>query len=105
MATLVTPAQPLLLGGLLRPDPSLETYPVRPGGLTAVQLSGEDRVRIIDVHGGQVAEVTTLGAPLGVDGEAPATVLRGLAAGNGLDTVAGTLAARGLDLHEARCAR
>ncbi|HET7047802.1 MAG TPA: DUF1989 domain-containing protein [Solirubrobacteraceae bacterium] len=45
----------LLPGGLLAPDPSRETYPVTPGGATEVRLAGDDRIRIIDRHGGQVA--------------------------------------------------
>ena len=45
----------LLPGGLLAPDPSRETYPVSPGGATEVRLAGDDRIRIIDRHGGQVA--------------------------------------------------
>ncbi|MGZ4306770.1 MAG: DUF1989 domain-containing protein [Solirubrobacteraceae bacterium] len=45
----------LLPGGLLAPDPSRETYPVAPGGATEVRLAGDDRIRIIDRHGGQVA--------------------------------------------------
>ena len=48
----------LLPGGLLAPDPALETYRVAPGGATEVTLRGEDRVRIIDRHGGQVAELS-----------------------------------------------
>ena len=45
----------LLPGGLLAPDPSRETYPVSAGGATEVSLAGDDRIRIIDRHGGQVA--------------------------------------------------
>src|SRR5690349_3129711 len=48
----------LLPGGLLAPDPSRETYPVTPGGATEVKLAGDDRIRIIDRHGGQVAMLT-----------------------------------------------
>jgi aminomethyltransferase len=95
-----------LVSGLLVPDPALETYPVRPDGVTVVQLRGDDHVRIIDPHGGQVAEVTALGAPLGPEADAPATALRALsAAPDGAAGMARALAGRGLDLHDARCAR
>src|SRR5579875_332282 len=105
-ATLVSAPEPLLIGGLRRPDPALEIYPVRPGGLTAVALRGDDRVAIVDPHGGQVAEVTVVGAPVGLSADAPATVLRALAAGSlGDGAVAGALHGLGIDLHEARCAR
>jgi aminomethyltransferase len=68
---------PRLLDGLLTPDPGLETHPVRGGGLTVVELGGGDRVQIVDLHGGQVAEVTALGAPLpGLPADAAASVLR-----------------------------
>ena len=45
----------LLAAGCSRRDPSRETYRVRPGGATEVRLAGDDRIRIIDRHGGQVA--------------------------------------------------
>ena len=45
----------LLPGGLLAPDPARESYRVAPGGVTEVTLAGDDRIRIIDRHGGQVA--------------------------------------------------
>jgi aminomethyltransferase len=48
----------LLPGGLLAPDPALETYRVKPGGATELKLAGDDRVRIVDRHGGQVAHVS-----------------------------------------------
>jgi aminomethyltransferase len=48
----------LLPGGLLAPDPALETYRVPPGGATEVRLAGDDRIRIVDRHGGQVAELS-----------------------------------------------
>jgi aminomethyltransferase len=46
---------PVLIGGLFAPDPALEIYRVQPGGITAVKLAGDDQIRIIDRHGGQVA--------------------------------------------------
>jgi aminomethyltransferase len=110
MAALTSPVARSLVngvpasGGLLLPhDPALETYPVRAGGATVITLAGDDRVRIIDRHGGQVAEVTALGACLGLAPEADATVLRGLS--TSATPVAGALAARGIDLGEARCTR
>ncbi len=45
----------LLPGGLLAPDPARESYRVAPRGVTEVILAGDDRIRIIDRHGGQVA--------------------------------------------------
>jgi len=45
----------LLGGGLLAPDPARETYRVAPGAATEVRLAGDDRITIIDRHGGQVA--------------------------------------------------
>ena len=55
MAAIAITADPLLVGGLLCRDPTLETYLVRPGGVTVVELEGDDRARIVDRHGGQVA--------------------------------------------------
>jgi aminomethyltransferase len=84
MATL-TPEPPLLVRGLLVPDPTVETYRVAPGGSTVLRLSGDDRIRIVDRHGGQVAEVTALGPDgaeepeaLGLRADAPATVHPGV---------------------------
>jgi aminomethyltransferase len=45
----------VLIDGLLAPDPALETYLVKPGGATQLRLHGDDRIRIVDRHGGQVA--------------------------------------------------
>jgi hypothetical protein len=61
----------------------LESWWVRPGSATVVELHGDDRLTVIDPEGGQPAEITVL-APdgredpgaLGVDADAPATVLR-----------------------------
>ena len=90
---------PLLVTGLLAPDPAFELYRVRPGGATVVELSGDDEVRVVDRHGGQVAELTAIGAPLGPAADADASVIR---RGGPL---AAALASRGLDVGEARCAR
>src|SRR5690349_10946360 len=84
MAT-VTPPPRLLIGGLLATDPTLETYRVTPGRATAIKLAGDDRIRIIDRHGGQLAELTALGVEgaddlgaLGLRADAPASVINGL---------------------------
>jgi aminomethyltransferase len=97
MATVTAPG---LLGSLLEVDRALETYPVRPGGATVVELAGDDRVRITDRHGGQVAELTAFGAPFGPPVDAEATVLRADTGG-----LASALAARGHQVADARCAR
>ncbi len=91
---------PLLLSsGLLSSDPALELHPVRPGGATVVELGGDDELRVIDRHGGQVAELTAIGAPLGAAPDADASVIR---RGGPL---AAALSARGLKVSEARCTR
>jgi glycine cleavage system T protein (aminomethyltransferase) len=51
--------------GLLVVDRAIERYPVRPGGVTVVNLVGDDELRIIDRYGGQVAELTVTGAGFG----------------------------------------
>jgi aminomethyltransferase len=56
--------------GLLAPDPGRETYLVKPGGVTAIALGGDDRVRIVDRHGGQPAELTAVGPDGRADAEA-----------------------------------
>jgi aminomethyltransferase len=104
-----TPA-PALVGGLRSREPGLETYLVRPGGATVVVLTGEDRVRIVDRHGGQVAELTALNddgdddaGALGMRADAPASVLRGLV--GAADGFLASLHALGLDPHEANAVR
>jgi aminomethyltransferase len=52
--------------GLLVVDRAIERYPVRPDGVTAVALRGDDELRIIDRYGGQVAELTVTGAGFGI---------------------------------------
>jgi aminomethyltransferase len=77
--------------GLLPEDPFVETYLVRSGGATAVTLQPDERLTVIDTHGGQVAEVTVLSpegrddaAAIGANADAPASVLRDLVrAGDG----------------------
>jgi aminomethyltransferase len=51
----------LLVNGLRRREPGVEFYRVAPGGATEVALAGADRVRVIDRHGGQTAELTARG--------------------------------------------
>ncbi|MDN5914268.1 MAG: aminomethyltransferase family protein [Pseudonocardia sp.] len=112
---MVAPAYPkperrLLLPGLLAPEPGLETYWVRAGGLTAVRLAAGDELTVIDRQGRQAAEITTLdpqgrsrGSVLGLPPDGPATVLGGLADGGAhrasgpADPVLAELIRRGLD--------
>ena len=51
----------VLINGLRPAEPGLEFYRVAPGGSTAIKLEGDDRVRLIDRHGGQTAELTANG--------------------------------------------
>ncbi len=63
----------VLINGLRPSEPDLELYRVPPGGATEVTIQGDDRVRVIDRHGGQVAELTARGgeglAALGLERE------------------------------------
>src|SRR5258708_2752281 len=105
---ILSPAAPLLPGGLLAPDPALETYMVRPGGVTVVAVGGEDRVRIVDRFGGQIAELTVLDAQgrersdaLGLHADVAATRLRELLRA-GADEFLAELHRLGLAPHDAR---
>lgn len=76
----------LRLPGAVAPGPGVQTYWVRPGGVTGVRLEPGDTLSVVDRRGRQEAELTVLrpdgtcdGAPLGIDLDAPATTLRGLA--------------------------
>jgi aminomethyltransferase len=76
--------------GLLAEDPYLETYLVRPGGITAVQLDPDERLTLVDVQGGQLAELTVLSSDggdaaeaIGERADSPASVLRRLAREDG----------------------
>ncbi len=64
----------VLVNGLRPREPGVEFYRVAPGGATEVAIEGDDRVRVIDRHGGQTAELTARGgeglAALGLNGEA-----------------------------------
>ncbi|MBV9808205.1 MAG: glycine cleavage system aminomethyltransferase GcvT [Solirubrobacterales bacterium] len=83
MAAIAEP--PLFPATGLRPrEPGVEFYRVAPGGATAIQLNGDDRVKLIDRHGGQSAQLTARGA----EGLA-ALGLRAGTAGNGAVTVFG----------------
>jgi aminomethyltransferase len=97
---LATATRPrLLVPGLLPVDPTRETYRVRPGSVTVVELTPDDRLTVRDVFGGQRAELTVIGAEfdaLGLRGDGRATVLGSLS-GSGAGEVVEALAARGLD--------
>lgn len=104
----------LRLPGLIPRDPGLETYWVRPGGVTVVQLDAGDELTVIDWAGRQSAEVTVLaaeganGRALGVSADAPASVLRSLTtaeAGGGRNGVLDTLLASGINPEQATAAR
>jgi aminomethyltransferase len=64
----------VLINGLRPTEPGVEYYLVAPGGLTEVAIQGDDRVSLIDRHGGQTAELTARGggglAALGLRAEA-----------------------------------
>ena len=99
---------PSLVSGLRPIDRSFETWWVRPGSATVVELRGGDRVTVIDPEGGQPAELTVLSpegrddaAALGARADAPATVLRELVASGADDGFLGILHARGLRPHDA----
>jgi aminomethyltransferase len=93
----------------LRPvDTTFESWWVRPGSATVVELHGDDRLTVIDPDGGQPAEVTVLGpdgrddsAALGVAADVPASVLRT----GGDDAFLAALHARGLRPHDAKAVR
>ena len=72
----------LLVGGFRAADPSFEQYWVRPGGATVLAIAPDDRFTVIDVDGGQVAEITMLG-PDGTDVERMAKLVRELANATG----------------------
>ncbi|HEY0576819.1 MAG TPA: DUF1989 domain-containing protein [Pseudonocardia sp.] len=103
--TLAADRPRLLLPGLLPREPGLETYRVRPGGLTAVPLSAGDRLTVIDPQGRQAAELTLLPAEAGPGQPAPATVLRALAARGAFDPALQLFAALGMNPTEATAAQ
>ena len=94
---------PSLVGGLRPVDRSFESWWVRPGSATAVELHAGDRVTIRDPDGGQAAEVTVVPDALGLRMDAPATVLRGLLE-SGEDGLLSQLHSRGPTPESARAA-
>ena len=96
-----------LESGLRPVDRTFESWWVRPGAATAIELHGADRVTVIDPDGGQPAELTAL-APdgredfgaLGAAADADATVLRG-----GADDFLSALFEKGVRPHDARALR
>ena len=97
---------PSLISGLRPVDRSFESWWVRPGSATAVELHAGDRVTIRDPDGGQRAEVTVLDDPaaLGLRADAPATVLRGLLENGREEAFLRQLNLKGLSLYEGRAA-
>jgi len=108
----------LLLPGLLAREPGLESYRVRPGGVTAVRVQPSDRLTVIDPQGRQPAEVSVLGdgrgddSALGIIADAPATTLRSLPGVGGSarepgapDPVLAALDADRIDVGEMRALR
>jgi aminomethyltransferase len=97
----------LILPGLREHDPTRETYRVRRGSVTVVELQPDDRLTILDRDGGQLAEVTVVTidgredyAAIGARGNgAPASMLRRLtgAAGDGAEAVVAALRRRDFD--------
>jgi aminomethyltransferase len=71
----------VLVNGLRPTEPGLEFYRVAPGGATEVAIQGDDRVRLIDRHGGQTAKLTARGgeglAALGLRAENGGLILFG----------------------------
>jgi aminomethyltransferase len=101
----ISATPPSLIDGLRPIDRSFESWWVRPGSATAVELHAGDRVTIRDPDGGQPAEVTAVpAAALGLRADAPATVLRELLEGGDGDGFLGRLHARGVRPEEARAA-
>jgi aminomethyltransferase len=90
---------PSLISGLRPLDRSFESWWVRPGSATAIELHAGDRVTIRDPDGGQPAEVTVVPEALGLRMDAPATVLRGAD-----DGLRGALRLRGVRPDEAMAA-
>ena len=105
---MIVSGRPVLVRGLRPEDPFLETYVVRPGGATVFALAPDERMTVVSPDGGQVAEVTVLGADgrdaasaLGARADAPATVVRAARAAGDGNLLVLELAARGLDPAEA----
>lgn len=111
----LSPAEPrLLLPGLIASEPGLETYWVRPGGVTALRVDGGDELTVVDRAGRQTAELTVIAEAglgddvLGVSAEAPATTLRALTAAERVDAageILALLARHGVDPERTNAAR
>ncbi|MGI8721472.1 MAG: DUF1989 domain-containing protein [Geodermatophilaceae bacterium] len=104
-------------------DPGLESYRVRPGGVTALRMEPGDRLTVIDSQGRQPAEVSVIsengdggsgdGGALGIIADAPATLVRALATnvptgrerGTGTDPVLAALTDRRVDARDMRALR
>ena len=95
---------PSLIDGLRPVDRSFESWWVRPGSATAVDLHAGDRVTIRDPDGGQAAEVTAVPDVLGTPQDAPATVLRNLLQSADGDGFLSQVHSRGLTPLDARAA-
>jgi aminomethyltransferase len=94
----ISATPPSLIDGLRPVDRSFESWWVRPGSATAVDLHAGDRVTIRDPDGGQPAEVTSVPEVLPQD--APATIVRNLPEGDLLRS----LVSRGVRPDDARAA-
>src|SRR3954468_18525405 len=102
----------LITPGLTAPDPGVQTWWVRPGGATVVQVRTGDRLTVRDPDGGQPAELTVFdhegaeaAAALGARADAPATVLRAALGNGAAAALLGELHRRGLRPDEARAVR
>jgi aminomethyltransferase len=95
---------PSLIAGLRPVDRSFESWWVRPGSATAVELRAGDRVTVIDPDGGQPAELTVLPEALGLRMDAAASVLRTLLQSRDDEGFVRDLHTRGLRPEEARAA-
>jgi glycine cleavage system T protein (aminomethyltransferase) len=96
----ISATPPSLIDGLRPTDRSFESWWVRPGSATAVELRAGDRVTVIDPDGGQRAELTAVPDALGLAQDAPATVLQG----SGDESFLRSLNERGVRPDEARAA-
>src|SRR4029079_8753310 len=74
----ISATPPSLIDGLRPLDRSFESWWVRPGSATAVEVRAADAVTIRDPDGGQAPEVTVVPEALGLRMDAPATVLDNL---------------------------
>src|SRR3954447_8174948 len=109
----IAPDRPTLITPGLEPvDPSFESWWVRPGGATVVQVRPRDRLCVRDPDGGQPAEVTVLdaeggedAAALGARADAPASVLVAALQNGATAPFLGELHRRALKPHDARAIR